>query len=349
MYKKISFLSLFIATSFTVLGQTPSASPDNKAQLNSRSLGDSVARSESSDSSLTASRNSVSKERLAEVALRGSGLRPEDIDFIKNYKQRFQKNLINLKNDKSVILKFIEYVLITNGIPRELKSLAVIESYLRNDAVSRVGAAGPWQFMPETAAEYGLKIDEVNDERFDLYKSTYAATRFIQFLYAKYDDWKLVIAAYNVGTARLDKVIEKKGTSEFSEIQYLLPKETREHVKRFMATSYVMDGYVPDQSKKMREDMVSRYGRKGISVYEVNSGYNLSVIARELELPLEVVQELNSDFETVSAQNGSYLLKLPTDSMAEFMAMKAEILQQSLELRVQSSDLLNPEQNSLEP
>ena len=347
MYKKLLFF-IFISFSFRALGQSPDALSDNKAQLNSRSSGDSVARSVN-DSSLTVSRNSVSKERLAEVALRGSGLRPEDIDFIKNFKQRFQKNLINLKNDKSVILKFIEYVLITNGIPRELKSLAVIESYLRNDAVSRVGAAGPWQFMPETASEYGLKIDEVNDERFDLYKSTYAAARFIQFLYAKYDDWKLVIAAYNVGTARLDKVIEKKGTSEFSEIQYLLPKETREHVKRFMATSYVMDSYVPDQSKKLREDMIGRYGRKGISVYEVNSGYNLSVIARELELPLEVVQELNSDFETVSAQNGSYLLKLPTDSMAEFMAMKAEILQQSLELRVQSSDLLNPEQNSLEP
>lgn len=212
-----------------------------------------------------------------------------------------------------------------------------------------MGAAGPWQFMPETAAEYGLKIDEVNDERFDLYKSTYAAVRLIQFLYAKYDDWKLVIAAYNVGTARLDRVIEKKGTSEFSEIQYLLPKETREHVKRFMATSFVMDNYVPEQSKKSQDDMLGRYGRKGISVYEVNSGYNLTVIARELNLPLEALQELNSDFEIVTAKNGSYLLKLPTDAMPEFLAKKVDILQQSLELRVQSSDLLNPEQDDPEP
>lgn len=117
--KLLPFILGFL-TSLTVLGQTQSTSSDDKV-LHDQTLEVSTTQA-TVDTLSEVSRNTVSKDRLAEVALRGSGLRPEDIDFIKNYKQRFQKKLINLKNDKSVILKFIEYALLSNGIPRELKA-----------------------------------------------------------------------------------------------------------------------------------------------------------------------------------------------------------------------------------
>ncbi|MBK8494331.1 MAG: lytic transglycosylase domain-containing protein [Chitinophagaceae bacterium] len=83
------------------------------------------------------------------------------------------------------------------GLPRELKYLAVIESNLSTKATSWVGAGGPWQFMPYTARDYGLVVNNVLDERRDYYKSTHAAARYLLTLYGQMKDWLLVIAAYN--------------------------------------------------------------------------------------------------------------------------------------------------------
>ena len=62
-----------------------------------------------------------------------------------------------------------------NGVPQELKYLAIIESALNPRAVSRVGASGSWQFMYQTGRMYNLKIDQNVDERFDPAKASDAA------------------------------------------------------------------------------------------------------------------------------------------------------------------------------
>ena len=85
------------------------------------------------------------------------------------------------------------------GMPETLKYLPVIESALLPNAMSRVGAEGLWQFMPETAPEYGLIIDEYLDERLDTYRATQGAIRYLQSAYEYLGDWSLAIAAYNAG------------------------------------------------------------------------------------------------------------------------------------------------------
>ena len=93
----------------------------------------------------------------------------------------------------------IEQVLDEHGLPIELKYLAVVESALNPVALSRVGAAGIWQFMLPTGKSYGLEINSLIDERRDPVKATHAACRYFEDMYAIYKDWNLVLAAYNCG------------------------------------------------------------------------------------------------------------------------------------------------------
>ena len=175
--------------------------------------------------------------------------------FVKDYFNKNDEMLddILLKRNSSFVT--IEKVLEKHGLPEELKYLAVIESQLKPSATSRVGAAGMWQLMPKTARFLGLKVTGKTDERRYAYKSSIAAAKYLNDLYKQYDDWLLVIAAYNSGPGYVNKAIKKAGSREFWKIQYFLPKETRMHVKKFIATHYYYEekGSLVTLTKKERE------------------------------------------------------------------------------------------------
>ena len=82
------------------------------------------------------------------------------------------------------------------------------------------------------------------DERRDPIKSTHAAARYVKDLYAIYNDWTLVIAAYNCGPGNVNKAIRRSGGKKnYWDIYYYLPRETRGHVPAFIAATYVMNYY----------------------------------------------------------------------------------------------------------
>ena len=120
------------------------------------------------------------------------------------------------------------------GLPEDLVYKAMIESGFNPRAYSRARAVGIWQFVPGTARLYGLKNDGFIDERRDPEKSTRAAIRHIHHLYGLFGDWRLVIAAYNCGQGRLQRIIQRSRTDDFWRLRGL-PRETRRHVPRFMA------------------------------------------------------------------------------------------------------------------
>ena len=123
-----------------------------------------------------------------------------------------------------------------NGLPLELKYLPIIESALNPKATSRAGAAGLWQFMLPTAKLMGLEVNSLVDERRDPYKSSAAAARYLKELYDIYQDWNLVIAAYNCGPGTVNKAIRRAGGKrDYWEIYYYLPRETRSYVPLFIA------------------------------------------------------------------------------------------------------------------
>lgn len=164
----------------------------------------------------------------------------ENIDVLQKIKQR------NEASFKLMDAMFKKYQL-----PSDLKYLAVVESELKYNAVSKVGAVGYWQLMPETAQLLGLKVTAKYDERKHLYKSTQAAAIYLRDLYNEFGDWLLVLAAYNSGPGPVYKAIRKSGSRDFWKLQAFLPAETRAHVKHIIATRYFFEGQAADTAFTM--------------------------------------------------------------------------------------------------
>jgi membrane-bound lytic murein transglycosylase D len=159
-------------------------------------------------------------------------------EFVNDYLEKNADMLDAVKLKNKSCFTTIEKIFAKQGIPVELKYLAIVESKLKNAALSGAGAAGIWQLMPATAKILGLRINGKTDERRYVYKSSVAAAKYLTELYKQFDDWLLVIAAYNSGAGTVFKAIKKSGSRDFWKLQNFLPRETRMHVKKFIATHY---------------------------------------------------------------------------------------------------------------
>jgi membrane-bound lytic murein transglycosylase D len=176
------------------------------------------------------------------VMMQGVQLQTPVRGFVEQYLDEHAEMLTKIKEKNNASFKLIQKILVKRGIPAELLYLAVVESKLKNSATSGAGAAGVWQLMPVTARHLGLRVEGKADERRYIYKSTSAAADYLNELYAQFDDWLLVVAAYNCGAGNVYKAIKLSGSREFWKLQRFLPTETRNHVKRFIATHYYYEG-----------------------------------------------------------------------------------------------------------
>ena len=136
-----------------------------------------------------------------------------------------------------------EQYLIESRLPNALKYLPIAESLLESRAVSAASAAGLWQLMPGTARLYGLRVDGIVDERLDVHLSTQAALKMLNELYADYGDWKLALAAYNCGPARVNRAIRQANSTDYERIVNYLPRETRQYLSAYLAAAYTANFY----------------------------------------------------------------------------------------------------------
>lgn len=134
----------------------------------------------------------------------------------------------------------VEPILRSHGVPIDLAGVILVESGGRTSALSPKGARGLWQLMPDTARRYGLRVDEIQDDRLDLSRATDAAARYLHDLYAQFGDWKLALAAYNTGEANVGNAIERAHIQDFDQLSNLrlLPLETRNYVPRVLAAAH---------------------------------------------------------------------------------------------------------------
>jgi membrane-bound lytic murein transglycosylase D len=281
------------------------------------------------------------EEGLAQVQLN-----PRAISFVEDYMAKNRKSLEKLKGWGRPYFDMIDAVLTYHGLPKELKYLAVIESYLKTYAVSWVGAVGPWQFMPETGRRFGLKINGYVDERTDYYKSTHAAAKYLSELYNTYNDWLLVIAAYNGGPGNVDAAIRKSKSRNFWDLQHYLPAESRDHVKKFIATHYIMEGdggittLTKDEAETLKQASEKNPAAKNLSedemknskVQAISGRYNSLVITKYITVSITEFNRYNPDFDKLVTHNGKYELRLPADKMELFMAKRYDILNESLQI-----------------
>jgi len=197
------------------------------------------------------------------------------------------------------------------GLPIELKYLPIIESALDAKAVSRAGAAGLWQFMPGTAVDEGLEVGSLVDERFDPYKSSDAAARYLKKLYDIHGDWALALASYNWGSGNLTKARNRANkTQDFWEVYPFLPAETRAYVPAFIAINYAMR-YFPEHG------ISPVLGRRPMltDTVHVSKRVHLQQISDVLGIPMAELRGLNPHFKADVIPGNSthqYTLVLPS-------------------------------------
>ena len=210
------------------------------------------------------------------------------------------------------------------GLPLELKYLPVIESALNPKAVSRVGATGLWQFMLRTGQSYGLEVNSLVDERRDPYKATQAAAKYLSDLYKLYNDWNLVIAAYNCGPGNVNKAITRSGgKQDYWQIYNYLPRETRGYVPAFIAATYIMN-YYPEHNIcaiESNKDMLA------IDTVHINEQIHLGQISEVLDVSIDKLRRLNPQFKQDIIPGGyqKYVLVLPTNKVLAFIEQQDSI------------------------
>ncbi len=132
-------------------------------------------------------------------------------------------------------LSEMQRVLREEGLPANFIGVVKVESGFNSYALSPKNARGLWQFIPETARRFGLRVDGRVDERVDTEKSTRAAARYLKELYGTFGDWRLALAGYNAGEGRVQSAMAAAGTSDFTRLARLLPRETRNYVPAVLA------------------------------------------------------------------------------------------------------------------
>lgn len=148
-----------------------------------------------------------------------------------NEKQKITRSLVSALP----LVQFYKNALVDFSVPAYFAIIPIIESRNQRQAISVAGAVGVWQFMPQTARAYGLRVDSDRDQRQDIVLSTRAAARFLQHLYARYQDPFLVLIAYNWGSGNLDRLLARYPNLTLAQLESRLPQETRSYIQYFIS------------------------------------------------------------------------------------------------------------------
>ena len=243
--------------------------------------------------------------------------------FIDRYSGKLRRSVSYMLGASNFYMPVFEEALEAYNLPLELKYLPVFESALNPTAVSRVGATGLWQFMIGTGKRYGLEVNSLIDERRDPVKASYAAAHYLSDLYKIFDDWSLVIAAYNCGPDKVNKAIHRaKGSADYWNIYPYLPKETRGYVPAFIAANYIMNYYCDHNICPMVTELPLK-----TDTVVVNKDLHLEQIAQVLNIDIQHLRNLNPQYrrDIVNGLNKPMTVRLPATLIGSFIDQEDSI------------------------
>jgi len=202
----------------------------------------------------------------------------------------------------------IEAVLQREGLPDDLKYLAVIESGLRPHVGSPAGAIGFWQFIRPTALRYGLTVDDRKDQRRNLQTSTLAAARYLKDLYERFGSWHLAAAAYNMGEQGLAAEMLVQEVQDYYRLYLYL--ETQRYLPRAVAAKLILsdpkrfgfhlegrDIYAPQRAESVRITLAGETP--------------LRLVARAAGCDFKAIKDLNPELRGHYLAAGEHALNIP--------------------------------------
>lgn len=263
-------------------------------------------------------------------------------DYIEMYTTRRPGQVEIMLGLSAYYFPFFEEIFDKYELPHELKYMAIIESALNPRARSRAGAVGLWQFMLGTAKGLNLEVTTFIDERTDVLKATDAAARYLKQLYDVYQDWHLVIAAYNCGPGNVNKAITRAGgKTDYWQIYYALPRETRGYVPAFIAAAYVMNYYREHQ-------LTPRYPAMALNTdtIMVTQLINLQQIAANLNIELEALQDLNPMYRRdviPGSPEKSYPVRIPVELVSDFILQSDTIYKHDRNVHFPGNTVVTPQ------
>jgi membrane-bound lytic murein transglycosylase D len=165
----------------------------------------------------------------------------------------------------------IARVLREEGMPPELVWIGLVESGYDPGARSPKNAVGIWQLIPDTATTFGLNLAR-RDERTDPEKSTRAAVRYLKYLYARFGDWMLTLAAYNAGEKRVQGAIERAQDRNFWSLSAsgMLPRETQAYVPAVLAAQFLGEDLVVQGESSADDDATSRTAKIALAPFSLS-------------------------------------------------------------------------------
>jgi membrane-bound lytic murein transglycosylase D len=239
------------------------------------------------------------------------------IAFLLQHKERY---LYPWLRRASTYFPMIEQIFAEEGVPDELKYLALAESGLDPHAQSRAHAAGIWQFVAKTGRLYGLSIDPWVDERLDPEKSTRAAARLLKDLHDQFGDWQLALAGYNCDPGVVEYHVrnyrERTGRQpSFWDIYEELPDETRRYVPLYTATAVLISNPAAFDLKRVRPGP-----RYAFDYVPVNLSLTIDRVAQLADVSAQKVRALNPELRSnrLPPSKEPYYVRLPYGTYATF-------------------------------
>ncbi len=236
--------------------------------------------------------------------------------YINYYRGRGRTTMETGLYRSGMFMRMARRIFKEEGIPENVAWLGQVESAWKPQALSWAAASGLWQFIPGTGSRYGLQRNAWVDERNSFEEATRASARYLKFLYNRYGNWELGIAAYNCGEGNVDKAIRRAGVANFWAAYPYLPQETRNYVPNILATILIANNPGQYGFGHIRPAAPLTYDR-----VRVPASTNLALLAQASDTTVQYLRYLNPHLRTNSTPPTPYIINVPAGKANEVVAV----------------------------